>query len=383
MNDKCYNTIFNIIKSKLFAAHFDSQESVNWDEVALLLKNHGMILFLEDYINDIPIDAELAKDYKRIILNQKLQWDRINSITDDITGLCTESGIPCAVIKGSSAAIYYPDPHLRSAGDLDLLVRSNEIVKVHELITAYGFKGPENVADGANHIEYTKGTVELELHSKVSRLPDAEKNEYLNSIILAGMDDCMSYCLPALQNGLVLLQHIYYHLEHGLGLRQIADWMMFVHNSGLTDWEELNRITKYTGLYKLQQAVTKMCMNYLGLPDREDLIWCHEVSDELCEQLIIYILEKGNFGMNTQKDDFSSQLILAKDLKTGFRGLQFAGLRDWKAIKKYPALRPFAWAYELTLYAKGLNSNGTFLQSLTRNLTSVHSHKSLLKDLGI
>ena len=60
MNDKCYNTIFNIIKSKLFAAGFDPQESVNWDEVALLLKNHGMILFLEDYINDIPIDAELA-----------------------------------------------------------------------------------------------------------------------------------------------------------------------------------------------------------------------------------------------------------------------------------------------------------------------------------
>ena len=151
----------------------------------------------------------------------------------------------------------------------------------------------------------------------------------------------------------------------------------------MTDWEEFNRITKYTGLYKLQQAVTKMCMIYLGLPDREDLAWCHEASDEICEQLITYILEKGNFGMNTQKDDFSSQLILAKDLKTGFQGLQFAGLRDWKAAKKYPVLRPFAWAYELTLYAKGLNSNGTFLQSLTRNLTSVHSHKSLLKDLGI
>ena len=61
-------------------------------------------------------------------------------------------------------------------------------------------------------------------------------------------------------NGLVLLDHVRYHLQGGLGIRQIIDWMMFVH-ANLNDetWETgFAQLARGAGLETLAVTMTSM-----------------------------------------------------------------------------------------------------------------------------
>ena len=97
----------------------------------------------------------------------------------------------------------------------------------------------------------------------------------------------------------MILEHISQHLENGLGLRQIIDWMMFVHKC-LPDenWPEFQVLASNIGMETLAIVMTRMCELHLGLPER---MWCKSADNELCGQLMDYILACGNFGEKKQK----------------------------------------------------------------------------------
>ena len=86
-----------------------------------------------------------------------------------------------------------------------------------------------------------------------------------------------STVLPDDENGIVLLSHIRQHLESGLGLRQIIDWMMFVR-SYLNDemwFSSFHEKAQRTGLESLAVITTKMCQKYLGLTKKDlaTMVW--------------------------------------------------------------------------------------------------------------
>ena len=59
----------------------------------------------------------------------------------DILRLTAEAGCDVALLKGCSTCIrYYPEPHLRTMGDIDLLVVAGQWLQVEALFRAHGFE---------------------------------------------------------------------------------------------------------------------------------------------------------------------------------------------------------------------------------------------------
>ena len=75
--------------------------------------------------------------------------------------------------------------------------------------------------------EFFKNGVSVEIHRFFASLNDPNHAKLLDDQIIENINS--SHVLPDKVNGLVLLEHISQHLESGLGLRQIIDWMMFVN----------------------------------------------------------------------------------------------------------------------------------------------------------
>ena len=187
--------------------------------------------------------------------------------------------------------------------------------------------------------------------------------------------------LPRNTNGLVLLEHVRQHMvRSGLGLRQIVDWMMFVHN-GLDDtaWiTEFRDMTQVTGLETLAVTLTYMCRKWLGLSDR--ITWCNKADDELADMLLIRILADGNFGKGTP---ISENAIRQLRKKNAIGYLQMAGLVHWKAANKYPILRPFAWLYQIGRYVRKGFSALLQGENVFRGLRTSTEKAVLLKRLEI
>ena len=126
---------------------------------------------------------------------------------------------------------------------------------------------------------------------------------------------------PPLENGLVLLEHINQHLEEGLGLRQILDWALYVDKALDDDaWEyTFAPVVRRLGLERLAITVTRMCQLYLGL--RSDITWCASADEKVCDSLMNYIMEQGNFGRNPFCLALAALPILSTTPRSSFWGV--------------------------------------------------------------
>lgn len=291
--------------------------------------------------------------------------------------------VPYVILKGSSAAKYYPRPELRAMGDIDIMPQRKDYQTACDMLLAAGYVEivRDNHSNIERHREFEKERVIIEVHAYFAALNDPAQAEYLDNLIIQNINP--SHMLPDLINGLVLLEHISHHLELGLGLRQIIDWMMFV-NQCLPDekWPEFHELVKKIGLEKLAAVCTRMCEIYLGLPHRQ---WCADADIALCEQLMDYVLACGNFGNKKEYEaDVSERAFSnARTLKTAFRFLQKRGLGNWKVAEEHKLLRPFAWIYQVFHYASQGLKRDHAISKMLGEYASSKEKMAFLDALGV
>ena len=269
--------------------------------------------------------------------------------------LCS-NGIPCCVVKGAAVAEHYPVPSSRVLGDIDLLVPPEDFDRACQLVSGEW----EYFGENYRHKEYKKNGIALEIHRGFSTIHEMENRELFDRRIFDAIERCEGVKvgdyevsrLPATEHGLTLIEHIDIHLENGLGLRQIVDWMMFVDRE-LDDqlWHrDFAPFLRQINREKLAITVTKMCQMYLGL--EKDITWCDGADEDLCQRLMEYVLNQGNFGRKMPRGSNRAAVIIGT---TGnpvsfFRIIQKAGCVNWKAIERFPFLRYFAWLYQIFHY---------------------------------
>ena len=126
---------------------------------------------------------------------------------------CAE--IPVVVIKGTAAGVYYPQPLLRTYGDIDLLVQPEYYHNAIKVLCETGWR--QNGEIGKNHTSFNKNGEKLELHQYPPGLDFVKEGQYIRNFLLSGFSDiqegviergrCVFPMLPWQQNGLEILWH--------------------------------------------------------------------------------------------------------------------------------------------------------------------------------
>lgn len=304
--------------------------------------------------------------------------------------LMKENEIPMAILKGSAAAINYPEPAYRTFGDVDFIVPEMDFSRAYQLMLENGYV----MSYDEDHVDYhytlQKEAITFELHKHPAGLPeDSRQNLIMNQLredlLQPEETELEGYripILPVVSNGLVLLLHIRKHLQGGLGLRQIIDWMMFVDKHlGDHAWEQqFQVILEESKLDTLAKTVTKMCQMNLGL--RKNILWCQNASDQLCDALWRYVMEKGNFGRKEGIESKGKNFIsYGYNMKELFLHLQHQGERNWKLLRKYPWLKCFAWLHHLGICMQYVFQRKTVIKSLKSDLEQGGSRAKMIKKL--
>ena len=315
---------------------------------------------------------------------QQGQWVRVMHGQDQLLKLLESNNIPCVIIKGAAAAMAYPYPTLRSMGDVDVLVKRADLDSAAKVMECNGYVLTKVKNHTGHHYNYSKDKISYELHKKIPIIDD--KNEELLSLFEKGIDERIWHetegyrfpTLPYLLNGLVLVFHINQHLREGLGLRQIVDWMMYVNGLDETQWAELIHLLKSTGMERLALTTTAISQRYLGLR--------HIVNENglPTKELMNHIMEAGNFGVKAGLNGKIAAFSLSVTNETGlFRRLQVGGLSQWKAVMKYPFLRPFAWGFQCFHILGILFKNKMGLKEIIIQQQKGMEQRNLLDALGL
>ena len=341
MISKSQQALLSVLKTSLFDVRLNSPVSTDWNEVISEARAQTVIGLISNYVPGLDLSSEQVKtSYMRIMYEQNRLLALLNSCS-----------IPCVILKGSAAAVYYPKPYLRTMGDIDFLVPRTMFKDAIKILNTNGY----TYVHGDNRdMGFIKNGVEFELHHHFSsrgfNIDDILENA-INRRDICELNGYQFPILPKCENGLVLIGHINQHLKRNcLGLRQIIDWCMYIHSmANDSQWKaNFEPLLSSAGLIKLAASVTKMCNKYLGLPEIID--WSIKTEKGVEDELIKVIMNDGNFGRRNEtaatNNDKALEVALYGYKSMGcFAYFRDIGLSTWKACKRYPFLRHFAFIY--------------------------------------
>lgn len=278
--------------------------------------------------------------------------------------IMTAASIPYVIMKGCASAAYYPDPALRTMGDVDFLISPSDLERAKQALKAAGYTRDFGHDDRV-HIPYHKGEgaskIVLEMHWEPNGVPAGKNGEIVREYLDACISEAIPYEMPSgifmgpsrFHHGLILLLHTATHLiNSGVGLRHLCDWAVFVET--FSDEEFCNvfeQKLKAAGLWRFAQILTQLSSVYLGCSKKT---WAGNPDADYLEALMADIFAGGNFG---KKDSQRlNQAKLMTDKRTGtvtevsmFK--QFCHTMNEKAesalpiIKRFRILLLIGWLY--------------------------------------
>lgn len=276
----------------------------------------------------------------------KTQNRIVNERCVEITKLFADAGFRTCILKGQGNALMYPEPLLRTSGDIDIWVEG-----LREEIKKFVRERSPKAQDSDMHIDFPIfQDVEVEVHYKprYSPVPKYEKRlqkwfqeqaseQFSNYVSLTGGNG-NEICVPTARFNVVQqMTHIMGHFfVEGIGLRQFIDYyyvLKKLYSEGCK--ENYEDLFEYLGILKFACGVMWIEKEVLGL-DSECLIVSE---DEKIGRLILKEIEEGgNFGQYDQRYAFRKKGYLARGLTDGYRLMKlawfFPEVALWKIVRK-------------------------------------------------
>lgn len=309
-----------------------------WQELFAMSKKHALAGITFFGIENLPQEQRPPKN---ILLQWYLLRENIrktnavlNSKASAITARFKDEGFSNCILKGQGIAQLYPDPTLRTPGDIDIWLDGGCRKVLNHIRRISPSSKPTY-----HHIDLSiPGEVDIEVHYRPTWLCNPFLNAKLQKQFKALAKEQFGNTLhtpegsfPAATtsfNRLYILLHIYRHLfSEGIGIRQILDYY-YVTIQPTTPQEKAEHIKqlKQFKLHKFAGAVTYVMQHMFALDDAQTPVAPNEREGQF---LMREIMLAGNFGHHDTR------------YKATSRGINSARMRDiskrlFVLLKHYP-----------------------------------------------
>lgn len=264
----------------------------------------------------------------------------VNKRVKELTAYLKEQGQESCILKGQGNALMYPNPEIRTPGDIDVWIKGTkkEVVefvhqRFHDMNVQY------------HHISYPVfDDVEVEVHYYPSFCYNKWHNYRLQQYFRENSEAQFKnvcddgYAVPTNAFNLVFqLSHTMRHFfTQGIGLRHAIDYYYLLQQD-ITDNEkqEAVNVIKRCGMYKFFCAVLWIEKEILGLEKNTDIAKVNEKSGRL---VLREMLKGGNFGHRYGQHHRNTIIAYSKQMV--YR------LRFMSEFPSEPLSRPFALVFD-------------------------------------
>ena len=334
-----------------------SVKDADWKVMYAIAKKQALIGVLFHGIKQLP--KELAPDAGLLMqwmgMAQKIRQQNIRLFLDSakVCKKFKEVGFRNCILKGQVNALLYPDPYMRTSGDIDIYldggrnrvmqyinkVCPNQVMRYHHVDFP--------VMKSAIEVHFTPSYMFFPVHNRRMQKRFKKVMDLQCSNIVTLPDGYGEITVPTTSfNVIYILSHLYRHVfTEGIGLRQLLDYYFVLvkwhtdltnlteSNKSLpqmmqisTDLDALRHELKYLGLWKFAGAVMYVLHETLGLPE-EKMIAPIDVNEG--RFLLAEIMQEGNFGHYDTR-------LGSKENEGKFHRYLRMSLRNLRFVKHYP-----------------------------------------------
>lgn len=373
----------------------------DWQALADLARSHNIEALLLDAALAVPGEnapaRELIDQWQAAAMNTMMSQGALAIQASMLTQTLDEAGVKAVMLKGMALKALYPQPDLRTMSDLDLLVAPAQQEAAHAAMETAGYTVVER-EPGVDVMRAPEG-LRVELHSQLFDKTEEGFLSKLDEAALFPMESAVReevYCgeawvFPPQEHLAFLLLHMAKHLiTTGFGLRQLADYSLFIEKRGSEiDFTALRAQMRALSLEGMMDALTDVCRRYLSLSDGP---WSAKVPRETTDELLGDILDAGVFGKSSRERTRSAAVVYrsfetADGDKGRLRRALFPSARTLKApylyARRHPWLLPVAWAHRFFNYALARLTGRATREEGSEGMRIAGERLRLLGELGM
>ena len=291
------------------------------------LEPHGQkppLSVLYDWIGQ----AELIKTRNR----------EVNKCCVELSYLLEESGFRSCILKGQGNARMYPNPLLRTSGDIDVWVDgSREVIRNFVILRCPG------AHDGTLHIDFPIfEDMPVEVHYKpgYSIVPKYDKRlqrwfqgqaemQFTHRVMLDGEE----VCVPTVEFDAVhQMQHMLRHfIVEGIGLRHLIDYYylmqsLYAENS---DTANIGETFRFLGMDRFASGIMWIEKEILGIDERLLLV---PVSERVGRIILEGVMAGGIFGHYRKENKERRKSVLRRGLIDAWRMMKIMPVQPREVI---------------------------------------------------
>ena len=335
----------------------DSLKEADWKELYAIAKKQALLGVLFHGIRRLP--KELAPEQKLLmqwmVMAEQIRKQNIRLFQDSVK-VCKNfenKGFANCILKGQGNALLYPDPYMRTPGDIDIYLAGGR-----KRVMQYINKVCPNQVMRYHHVDFPVMKTAIEVHFTPSYMFFPIHNSRMQKWFKEVMGEQCAHRVSLPEgygeihvpqvsfNVIYILSHLYRHIfTEGIGLRQLLDYYFVLlkwhtdltnltdSNKSLpqmtlinTDLDALRHKLKYLGLWKFAQAVMFVMKEVFGLSEDRMIVPMDERKGRF---LLDEIMRGGNFG---QYDDRMGSKVGESKIHRYFR----MNLRNLRFVKHYP-----------------------------------------------
>lgn len=249
----------------------------------------GHLLSVWAINNGLPVYNAVQQKAQVFAIYQRAM--RQNRFLSDLVSVLRRNGVETVLLKGYGLSLLYPVPEMREYGDVDLYIGEGKYDTTLRVVRsaypqAYWFS-EEHVGHHFSMVLDEHCDLVAEFHNMAMDFPGMKKAEQafaeftrrelpsVRVISLNGTD----IAIPDMRfNALYVFVHAWHHFAgSGVGLRQLADWMLCLHKLAetLTGKEqqsyahELESLLRQMSMLAVWQTFGCVLVRHLGLPTEE------------------------------------------------------------------------------------------------------------------
>lgn len=265
----------------------------------------------------IPVEAKMQM--KALCISTMQQQVRLQHTLSVAWRALAQAGIRPVLMKGAGLAALYPEPQMRSWGDIDLFVGKNQYhpacavmretfpkaLKFDEELDHY--KHYNLIADGIS-MEVHRITVDLQ-HPMDARHYAQMEAYGVAQACDREIDGVHVQIFEPTFNALFVMLHAWEHaMTKGAGIRQICDLVLLLHHEAATiDRPRLQQWLSQLHLTDVWQLYMTIAVQYLGLPQDEAPLYEKGESRELRAERFVGDMLEGRLTNESKEESKPSK----------------------------------------------------------------------------
>lgn len=311
----------------------------------------GMIYFAFNKNDNDSVYQKFRDEFYRYTTKDAFQQEAIQQITE----IFDQQKIDHIFLKGAYMKQLYPNTAMRSMGDIDVLIKREDMDKAKDAMNRIGFT---KQISGETHDVFVKNKVYVEVHPAVDSHFDENHLQVLNDLWnRAVLVKNHLYRMDDIDLGIYLLAHLAKHFcSSGVGIRQILDigiWENYVRN--IISLDNLKYQLDKSGLMTFYCALVLLNQRWFDIEPLDNLIDSCNLNENDFEMIESLVLTSGVHGkakgFNSTLPKFASEGTKndkKKHIKIKvFFSIVFPAKRKicftYTYLNKYPFLLPVAW----------------------------------------